>query len=132
MLSVARVAYIPLKALAVNVIAVYSRSRRTRRKPDRMTSVELLVKPHYSVGELTELRRYVLRYARSFPPGDERNQHLQIAVSLRKLFRNEKWLDAHTIKGPQSASMLASRAVTRWRLRRPAFFSRDRSTSYRQ
>ena len=56
MLSVARVAYIPLKALAVNVIAVYSRSRRKRRQPDRMTSVELLVKPLYSVGELTELR----------------------------------------------------------------------------
>jgi hypothetical protein len=95
MLSVARVAYIPLKALAVNVIAVYSRSRRKRRQPDRMTSVELLVKPLYSIGELTELRRYVLRYARSFPPGYERNQHLQVAVSLRRLFRNEKWLRDH-------------------------------------
>jgi hypothetical protein len=95
MLSVARVAYIPLRTLAVNVIAVYSRSRRKRRKPDRMTSVELLVKPLYSVGELTELRRYVLRYARSFPPGYERNQHLQVAVSLRRLFRNEKWLRDH-------------------------------------
>jgi hypothetical protein len=123
--SVAR--YIPLRALAVNVIAIYSRSRRKRRKPVSMTTVEPLVKPLYSPDELAELRRTMLRYARSFPPGDERNQHLQIAVSLRKLFRNEKWLDAHTIKGPQSASMLASRAVTRWRLRRPAFFSRDRS-----
>jgi hypothetical protein len=46
-----------------------------------MTSVELLVKPHYSVGELTELRRYVLRYARSFPPGYERNQHLQVLAA---------------------------------------------------
>jgi hypothetical protein len=91
-LSVARVAYIPLRALAVNVIAVYSRSRR---KPDRMTSVELLVKPLYSVGELTEQRRYVLRYARSFPPGYERNHHLQVAVSLRWLFRNEEWLRDH-------------------------------------
>jgi hypothetical protein len=95
MLSVARVAYMPLRALAVNVITVYSRSRRRRRKPDRMTSVELLVKPLYSAGELTELRRNVLRYARSFPPGDERNQHLQVAVSLRRLFRNEKWLRDH-------------------------------------
>ena len=123
--SVAR--YIPLRALAVNVIAIYSRSRRKRRKPVSMTTVEPLVKPLYSPDELMELRRTMLRYARSFPPGDERNQHLQIAVSLRKLFKNERWLDAHTIKGPQSASMLASRAVTRWRLRRPAFFSRDRS-----
>jgi hypothetical protein len=77
MLSVARVTYRPLKALAVKVNAFY---------------------------------------ARSFSPGDERNQHLQIAISLRRLFRNEKWLDAHTIKGPQSASMSASRsAVTHWR-----------------
>jgi hypothetical protein len=119
--SVARVTYIPLKALAVKVIAFYSRSRRKRRKPDRMTSVERL----YSLDELTELRRKMLRYARSFPPGGERNQHLQIAVSLRRLFRNEKWLDAHTEKGPQSASMLASRsAVARWRWHRPAFFRR--------
>jgi hypothetical protein len=83
---VARAAYIPLRALAVNVIAFYSRSRRKLRKPDRMTSVELVVKPHYSIGELAELRRYVLRYARSFPRGYERNQHVQVAVSLRRLF----------------------------------------------
>jgi len=126
--SVARVTYIPLKALAVKVIAIYSRSRRKRRKPNRMTSVEPLVKPHYSRDELTELRRTMLRYARSFPPGNERNHHLQIAVSLRRLLRNEKWLAAHTIKGSQSASMLANRSTfTRWRLRRPAFFSRDRA-----
>jgi hypothetical protein len=93
--SVARAAYIPLRALAVNVIAICSPLRRKRRKPDRMTYVELLVKPLYSVGELTELRRYVLRYARSFPPGYERNHHLQVAVSLRRLFRNEEWLRDH-------------------------------------
>jgi hypothetical protein len=126
--SVARLTYIPLKALAVKVIAIYSRSRRKRRKPDRMTSVEPLVERLYSRDELTKLRRSMLRYARSFPPGDERNHHLQIAVSLRRLFRNGKWLEGHTIKGPQSASILASHsAVTRWRLHRPAFFSRDRS-----
>src|SRR5450631_1809610 len=92
---VARAAYTPLRALAVNVIAFYSRSRRKSHKPDRMTSIELVVKPHYSVSELTELRRYVLRYARSFPPGYERNQHLQVAVSLRALFKNEKWRRDH-------------------------------------
>jgi hypothetical protein len=48
-----------------------------------------------SDNDRTELRRYVLRYARSFPPGYERNQHLQAAVSLRRLFRNEKWLRDH-------------------------------------
>jgi hypothetical protein len=124
--SVARVAYIPLRALAVSVIAIYSRSRRKRHQPESVSTVEPLVERLYSLNELTELRRTMLRYARSFPPGGERNQHLQIAVSLRRLFRNAKWLDAHTIKGPPSASILAGRsAVTRWRLRRRTFFSRD-------
>jgi hypothetical protein len=88
--SVARVAYIPLRALAVSVIAIYSRSRRKRRKPDSMTTVGPLVGRLYSRDELLELRRNILRYARTFPPGDERNQHLQVAVSLRALFKDEK------------------------------------------
>jgi hypothetical protein len=79
MSSVARVAYKPLKALAVNVIAIYSRSRRKRRKPDSkpdsMTTVDHGVDRLYSLDELRELRRNLLRYARTFPPGDERNQH---------------------------------------------------------
>jgi hypothetical protein len=37
--SVARVTYIPLKALAVNVIAIYARSRRKRRTLDPTTTV---------------------------------------------------------------------------------------------
>jgi hypothetical protein len=98
--SVARVTYMPLRALAVNVIAIYSRSRRKRRKPDSMTTVVPLVERLYSLDELLELRRNLLRYARTFPPGHERNQHLQIAVSLRRLFRNEKWLASHTLPGP--------------------------------
>src|ERR1700675_2916641 len=98
--SVARVTYMPLRALAVNVIAIYSRSRRKRRQLDLMTPVEPLVERLYSLDELTELRRKMLRYARSFAPGDERNHHLQIAVSLRRLFRNEKWLASHTLPGP--------------------------------
>ena len=39
--------------------------------------------PLYSMAELIEHRRNILRYARSFPPGPERNQHRQIALSLR-------------------------------------------------
>jgi len=93
--SVARVAYIPLRALAVSVIAVYSRSRRKRRKPDSMTTVDPGVERLYSLDELRGLRRNLLRYARSFPPGDERNQHRQVAVRLRLLFKNEKWLRDH-------------------------------------
>jgi hypothetical protein len=93
--SVARVTYIPLRALAVSVIAIYSRSRRKRRKPDSMTTVDPGVERLYSLDELRGLRRNLLRYARSFPPGDERNQHRQVAVRLRLLFKNEKWLRDH-------------------------------------
>jgi hypothetical protein len=46
-----------------------------------------------------EMRRNVLRYARTFPPGGERNQHRQIALSLRSLSRNKKWLESHTLDG---------------------------------
>ncbi len=46
-----------------------------------------------------ELRRTVLQYARTFPPGAERNQHRQIARSLRRLLVNRAWFDAHTLDG---------------------------------
>jgi hypothetical protein len=55
--------------------------------------------PHYTKVELIEQRRNILRYARSFPPGPERNQHRQIALSLRSLFKNKMWLATHTIDG---------------------------------
>jgi hypothetical protein len=87
--------HILLRALAVNVMAIYSPLRRKRRKHDRMTAVEPLVGRLYTLDELTELRRNTLRYARSFPPGDERNQHRQLAVSLRTLFKGEKWQRDH-------------------------------------
>ena len=93
--SIARVTYIPLRALAVNVIAIYSRSRRKRRKLDSITAIDSRAERLYSLDELTGLRRNMLRYARAFPPGDERNEHLQVAVSLRSLFRNEEWLRDH-------------------------------------
>jgi hypothetical protein len=54
--------------------------------------------PLYSKAELIELRRNILLYARSFPPGYERNQHRQVARSLRRLFSDTTWLDAHTFK----------------------------------
>jgi hypothetical protein len=55
--------------------------------------------PVYSQAELIEQRRNILRYARSFPPGPERNQHRQVASSLRRLFRDKKWLATHTVDG---------------------------------
>jgi hypothetical protein len=56
----------------------------------------------YTISELLELRRKMLRYARLLPRGSsERNERRQIASSLRSLFRNKKWLDAHTVEGSQ-------------------------------
>ncbi len=55
--------------------------------------------PLYCDEELIEKRRNILRYARTFPPGPERNQHRQVAVSLRALFRNKNWLANHTNQG---------------------------------
>jgi hypothetical protein len=50
----------------------------------------------YTTAELIEHRRKLLRNARSFPRGPERNHHRQIALLFRALFKNKAWLDAHT------------------------------------
>jgi len=57
-----------------------------------MTTIVPRVERLYSLEELRGLRRNLLRYARTFPPGDERNQHFRVAVSFRALLKNEKWL----------------------------------------
>ena len=54
----------------------------------------------YTVEQLLELRRQMLRFARSTPPGPERNCRRQIAASLRRLFKDKEWLDAHLVEGP--------------------------------
>ena len=51
----------------------------------------------YSIAQLVGLRRRMLRYALSLPPGPERNERRQIASSLHSLFRNKRWLDAHVV-----------------------------------
>jgi hypothetical protein len=53
----------------------------------------------YNTADLIEHRRNILRYARSFPPGSERNHHRQVALLFRALFQNKKWLDTHTVEG---------------------------------
>jgi hypothetical protein len=58
----------------------------------------------YRIVELAQLRRQFLQYSRSVPPGPERNQHLQIAVSLRRLFKDKEWLDAHTVESSLSGN----------------------------
>ena len=52
----------------------------------------------YTKAQLVQLRRQMLRFARSLPPGPERNGRRQIATSLRSLVRNTKWIAAHTIE----------------------------------
>ncbi len=64
---------------------------------DRMRIPEL--DPRYTIDELIEARRGLLRYARSLPPGPERNQRRQIALSLRRLSRNKRWLSVNTVEG---------------------------------
>jgi len=56
-------------------------------------------RPLYCLEDLIEKRRNILRYARTFPPGAERNQRRQIAMSLRVLFRNKNWLATNTNQG---------------------------------
>jgi len=53
----------------------------------------------YRLRDLIEKRGDVLRRARSLPAGSERNQLRQIAVSLRALCKNGKWLQANTVEG---------------------------------
>jgi hypothetical protein len=60
---------------------------------------EPLVERLYSLDELVEMRRNTPRFARTFPPGSERNSHRQLATSLRMLFRDKKWLRTHTPQG---------------------------------
>ena len=50
----------------------------------------------YTMAELINLRRQMLRFARLLPIGAERNQRRQTARSLRKLFENKAWLADHT------------------------------------
>jgi hypothetical protein len=52
--------------------------------------------------ELIEHHRNILRDARLFPPGSKRNPHWQVALLLRTLFKNKKWLDTHTVEGSGS------------------------------
>ena len=66
-------------------------SENRRAKPETDTRREM--------AHFIEMRRNVLRYARTFPPGGKRDQHRQIALSLRRLFRNKTWLESHTLDG---------------------------------
>jgi hypothetical protein len=49
--------------------------------------------------ELYELRRVIIKHSRSIPPGPTRNEHQQIATSMRSLTNEREWLAAHTVEG---------------------------------
>jgi hypothetical protein len=61
-----------------------------------------LDQPLYSKAVLIEHRRNILRYARSFPPGSERNRHRQVELKFHALLKNKKSLDTHTVEGSGS------------------------------
>jgi hypothetical protein len=65
-----------------------------------MSSAEI-IQSRYTVEELIDLRRNTLRYARSCPPGDERNRHRQVAALLRTLFQSDGWFKVHAVDGAQ-------------------------------
>ena len=66
--------------------------------------------PLHSMADLVEHRRSILWYA-LVPPGPERNQHRQIALSLRALFGNREWREAHVLKGPVTIRLARSRFI---------------------
>lgn len=54
----------------------------------------------HTVEELIELVRVSLRYARSLPPGEQRDEHRQVAKSLRALCRSRNWVIARASTAP--------------------------------
>ena len=52
-----------------------------------------------TMAELYELRRLIIRHARSMPPGPARNERRLIAASMRSLACDKNWLAAHTVDG---------------------------------
>lgn len=46
----------------------------------------------YTIEELVELVRVSLRYARSLPPREQRDEHRRVAKSLRALCRSRNWV----------------------------------------
>jgi hypothetical protein len=77
-----------------------------------VTSPPLSDHPVYTLANLVEKRRAVLRFARSLPLGPRRNQLRQTASSLRTLFKKKGWLDANTLEGSGVMAMSESQIPT--------------------
>ena len=61
--------------------------------------VETVEAKLYTIAELYELRRTIIRHCRRMAPGPARNEHRQIASSMRSLTRDRNWLAVHTVDG---------------------------------
>jgi hypothetical protein len=59
----------------------------------------LVEERRYTMVELYELRRVIIKYSRSIPPGPDRNEHRQVAASMRSLTRDRDWLAIHSVDG---------------------------------
>lgn len=76
-----------------------------------MPSVVGLSTREHSLFEIDEpraLRRDILRYDRYRPPGPERNQHRQIALSLCRLFNHKKRRHDHILESQVLESQVGS------------------------
>jgi hypothetical protein len=60
---------------------------------------ELVETKRYTMAELYEQRRVIIKHSRSMPPGRARNKHRQIATSMRSLSSDREWLAAHAVDG---------------------------------
>jgi hypothetical protein len=56
----------------------------------------------YALAELHELQRLEIKRARSLPQGSERNQHRQIAKSIKRLLHDPTWMANHARIGDAS------------------------------
>jgi hypothetical protein len=71
----------------------------------RHDDVGLTLAQFFTTEELVEMFRDNLRYARALPPGEQRNQHLKLAQTLKALFLSKNLrLDASLIAPPPVSS----------------------------
>jgi hypothetical protein len=61
----------------------------------------------YTMAELYELRRVIIKRSRSMPPGPTRNEHRQLARSMRSLCKDKAWLAIHTVSNPKAGERVS-------------------------
>ena len=61
----------------------------------------------YTMAELYELRRIIIKRSRSMPPGPTRNEHRQLARSMRSLCKDKAWLAIHTVSNRKAGERVS-------------------------